>query len=54
VKVRVKVTDEVIALGSAIVGQSEYQAALRQKETGGASLARTLDLVEWLLSKDSD
>ena len=29
-------------------------AALRQKQGGGASLERALDLVEWLLSPQSD
>ena len=47
-------TDELIALGPGVVGDTEYQTALRQKETGGASLSRALDLVEWLLSPASD
>jgi NAD(P)-dependent dehydrogenase (short-subunit alcohol dehydrogenase family) len=52
--INTRLTEEVIALGPAVVGAAEYQAALRQKETGGASLARALDLVEWLLSPASD
>jgi len=47
-------TDELVALGPDVVGEFEYQGALRQKETGGASLDRVLDLVEWLLSPASD
>jgi 3-oxoacyl-[acyl-carrier protein] reductase len=52
--INTRMTDELIALGPGVVGESEYQAALRQKETGGASLARALDLVEWLLSPAGD
>jgi 3-oxoacyl-[acyl-carrier protein] reductase len=52
--INTRLTDELIALGPGVVGESEYQAAIRQKESGGASLARTLDLVEWLLSPASD
>ena len=47
-------TDEVIALGPGVVGESEHQAALLQKTAGGAPMARALDLVEWLLSPASD
>ena len=47
-------TDEVIALGPAVAGDAEYQAAMLQKQKGGASLDRVLDLVEWLLSPASD
>jgi NAD(P)-dependent dehydrogenase (short-subunit alcohol dehydrogenase family) len=52
--INTRMTDEVIALGPAIAGEAEYQAALKQKETGGASLGQALDLVEWLLSPASD
>jgi NAD(P)-dependent dehydrogenase (short-subunit alcohol dehydrogenase family) len=52
--INTRLTDEVIALGPAVTGDAEYQAALLQKQKGGASLARTLDLVEWLLSPASD
>jgi 3-oxoacyl-[acyl-carrier protein] reductase len=52
--INTRLTDEVIAHGPAVVGAAEYQAALRQKEKGGASLDRALDLVEWLLSPASD
>ena len=49
-----RLTDEVIALGPDIAGQGEFDAALKQKAGGGASLERALDLVEWLLSAKSD
>ncbi len=52
--INTRMTDELIALGPGVAGESEFQAALRQKETGGAPLARALDLVEWLLSPASD
>jgi hypothetical protein len=34
--------------------EAEYQSALKQTESGGGSLARALDLVEWLLGPKSD
>ena len=49
-----RLTDEVIALGPDVAGQAEFDAALKQKAGGGASLERALDLVEWLLSPKSD
>ncbi len=52
--INTRLTDELIALGPGVVGEAEYQAALRQKQTGGSSLDRALDLVEWLLSPASD
>ncbi|MBI5426131.1 MAG: SDR family oxidoreductase [Opitutae bacterium] len=52
--INTRLTDEVIAKGPAIVGAAEYAAALKQKQTGGSSLARALDLVEYLLSEQSD
>jgi 3-oxoacyl-[acyl-carrier protein] reductase len=52
--INTRMTDEVVALGPGVAGPAEYQAALRQKEAGGASLDRALDLVEWLLSPASD
>ena len=52
--IHTRMTEEVLALGPSIVGEAEYRAAAQQKETGGASLGRALDLVEWLLSSDSD
>jgi NAD(P)-dependent dehydrogenase (short-subunit alcohol dehydrogenase family) len=52
--INTRLTDEVIALGPVVVGEAEYEAALKQKATGGASLDCALDLVEWLLSPASD
>jgi len=52
--INTRLTDEVIALGPAIAGTAEHQAAEKQKASGGASMDRALDLVEWLLSPDSD
>jgi NAD(P)-dependent dehydrogenase (short-subunit alcohol dehydrogenase family) len=49
-----RLTDEVIALGPDVVGQAEFDAAVKQKAGGGASLEQALDLVEWLLSAKSD
>jgi NAD(P)-dependent dehydrogenase (short-subunit alcohol dehydrogenase family) len=52
--INTRLTDEVIALGAAVVGESEYQAALKQKASGGASLEKALGLVTFLLSPESD
>lgn len=52
--INTRLTDEVIAKGPAVAGAAEYAAALKQKETGGSSLTRALDLVEYLLSERSD
>jgi NAD(P)-dependent dehydrogenase (short-subunit alcohol dehydrogenase family) len=49
-----RMTDAVIALGPAVAGEAEYQAALKLKTGGGPALERALDLVEWLLSPASD
>ena len=52
--INTRLTDEVLALGPAVVGAAEYAAAQKQKTTGGGSLAQALDCVEWLLSPASD
>lgn len=52
--INTRLTDEVIALGPAVVGEAEFASAQKQKVTGGASLAKALGLVEWLLSPKSD
>jgi len=49
-----RLIDEVIALGAGVVGEAEYQGALKQRAQGAGSMARALDLVTWLLSSDSD
>ena len=52
--INTRLTDEVIAKGPQVVGQAEYDAAVKQKASGGSSLDRALGLVDWLLSPDSD
>ena len=52
--INTRLTDEVLALGPTVAGPAEYAAALRQKNSGGASLEKALGLVEWLLSPASD
>ena len=52
--VNTRLTDEVLALGPAVAGTTEYNAAVKQKASGGASLDKALALVEWLLSPASD
>jgi len=52
--INTRLTDEVIAKGPRVVGVAEYTAAVKQKQTGGSSLTRALDLVEYLLSAESD
>lgn len=52
--INTRLTDEVLALGPAVVGEAEFAAAQRQKAGGGGSLEGALACVEWLLSPDSD
>lgn len=52
--INTRLTDEIIRLGPAVVGQAEYDTALKQKAQGGGALDRALDLVEYLLSPASD
>ncbi|MGH7997462.1 MAG: SDR family oxidoreductase [Opitutaceae bacterium] len=52
--INTRLTDEVAALGPEAAGEAEYWAALKQKESGGGSMARAVALVEWLLSPASD
>jgi 3-oxoacyl-[acyl-carrier protein] reductase len=52
--INTRLTDEVLALGPGVVGESEFAAAQKQKATGGASLDKALGLVEWLISPASD
>jgi NAD(P)-dependent dehydrogenase (short-subunit alcohol dehydrogenase family) len=52
--INTRLTDEVIALGPEVAGRAEFEAAVKQKSTGGASISRALDMVEWLLSEKSD
>ena len=52
--INTRLTDEVLALGPAVVGEAEFAAAQKQKASGGNSLDKALDCVEWLLSPASD
>lgn len=52
--INTRLMDEVIAKGPKVAGQAEYDAALKQKASGGQSLERALACVEWLLSPASD
>ena len=52
--INTRLTEEVLALGRAKVGEAEYAAAEKQKATGGASLEKATGLVAWLLSPASD
>jgi len=52
--INTRLTDEVIALGAAVVGEAELAAAQKQKAAGGAPIEQALGLVEWLLSAGSD
>ena len=49
-----RLTDEILKLGPSVVGENEFKEALKLKEAGASTLERALDLVEWLLSADSD
>jgi NAD(P)-dependent dehydrogenase (short-subunit alcohol dehydrogenase family) len=52
--INTRLTDEVLALGPVVVGSHEHEAATKQKASGGSSMVKALDLVEWLLSPPSD
>ena len=52
--INTRLTDEVLALGPAVAGEAEFAAAQKQKSSGGGSLEKALDCVEWLLSPASD
>jgi 3-oxoacyl-[acyl-carrier protein] reductase len=52
--INTRLTDEVIALGPDVVGAAEFAAAQKQKATGGGSIEKIHQLVDWLLSPRSD
>lgn len=52
--INTRLTEEIIALGPAVVGEVEYAAAKKQQAGGSASLEKALGLVAWLLSPASD
>jgi NAD(P)-dependent dehydrogenase (short-subunit alcohol dehydrogenase family) len=49
-----RMLDEVIAAGAGRVGESFYQRALQQRESGGTPLARGAELAVFLASEASD
>jgi NAD(P)-dependent dehydrogenase (short-subunit alcohol dehydrogenase family) len=49
-----RLLEEVLSAGPEKVGQSFYEASLRQKESGGTPLERGADLCVYLASSDSD
>ena len=54
--INTRLTDEVLALGPAVVGEAEFAAAQKQKKSpdAAAPLGKALDCVEWMLSPASD
>jgi NAD(P)-dependent dehydrogenase (short-subunit alcohol dehydrogenase family) len=53
--INTRLTDEVLALGPAVVGPAEFAAAQKQKQApSDAALTKALDCVAWLLSPASD
>jgi 3-oxoacyl-[acyl-carrier protein] reductase len=49
-----KMLDEVLEAGAEKVGESYYRAALKQRDTGGASMGRAADLCVHLASRECD
>jgi len=49
-----RLLDEVLTAGPSVVGESFYQRALKQKETGGAPLDLGASLCVYLASRESD
>jgi NAD(P)-dependent dehydrogenase (short-subunit alcohol dehydrogenase family) len=52
--IHTRMTEEVIAMGPHVVGQKEYDSALKVKATGGGSLEKVYGLVRFLLSGESN
>jgi NAD(P)-dependent dehydrogenase (short-subunit alcohol dehydrogenase family) len=52
--IRTQLTEEVVALGPSVVGDGEYAQAKKVLETGGGSLDKVYELVDFLLSPRSD
>lgn len=52
--IRTGMTEEVLKLGPAVVGEKEYAQARTQMAGGGASLEKVAGLVDFLLSPESD
>ena len=52
--IRTQLTEEVVALGPQVVGEAEFAAASKVLATGGGSLQKVYELVDFLLSSRSD
>ena len=52
--INTQMTEDLIARGPTVAGQAEYTSALQRQKDGGASMNRALELVEFLLSPESD
>ena len=52
--INTRLTHEIVALGPQVVGKAEFTTAQKQLASGGGSITRALDCVEWLLSAASD
>lgn len=52
--INTRLTEEVLTMGPEVVGAAEYDTAVRQKKSGGGSMDKALDAVEWLISRASD
>jgi len=49
-----RLTEEVLRLGPSVVGEQEYQGALRQTRDANVALEKVGDLIDFLLSSRSD
>jgi 3-oxoacyl-[acyl-carrier protein] reductase len=52
--INTRMTDEVLQLGPTIAGEKEYATAVKQKQSGGASLSRFAAMIEMLFSPQGD
>ena len=52
--VNTRMTEEVIDAGPSVVGATEHQKAIEQKQAGGTPLEKVTEVVEFLLSASSD
>jgi NAD(P)-dependent dehydrogenase (short-subunit alcohol dehydrogenase family) len=52
--INTRMTEEVVNLGAAVVGDKEFQTADRQRREGGASLPRLAAMLEYLISPQGD
>jgi len=52
--INTRLTEEVLRLGPGVVGQAEYDGAVKQQASGGGSMEKAIGLVEFLLSEKSD